>query len=371
MADQTVSPRPVDNEVKTDVNIKSSLYKKHSSILSTDATTVATNISSPEFPEAMHVERETSPAHEQETGEIREEETAERKRACYIKVAVALVFAGFVVFVIVDSQTNRYVRSGITAFLEWIQENPGAGVVAFMLVYFVATVLFIPGSILTLGAGFVFSASFHSLGLGVFLGALSVFLGASSGAIAAFLLGRYLFRDAVGALTKKYSIFEALDQALAVKGFRIMVLLRLSPVVPFTILNYVASATAVSFWKYCLATLGILPGTILYVFLGASAGSLADSANSGDSMTVTIIVIVVGLVFGIAAIALTSYYARKELNRLIATRQEELVLAQQQDEENGREGDSSMKQQYQSQHQEVELRNIPEGNVEGQVSDDM
>jgi uncharacterized membrane protein YdjX (TVP38/TMEM64 family) len=85
-------------------------------------------------------------------------------------------------------------------------------------------------------------------------------------------------------------------------------------------LNYTAGALSVSFRDYVLALFAILPGTILYVFLGASAGSLTDSANSGQDPTVTIVVVVVGIVFGVLAIYLTTRYARKELNRLLEER---------------------------------------------------
>lgn len=101
-----------------------------------------------------------------------------------------------------------------------------------------------------------------------------------------------------------------------------MTLLRLSPIIPFNAVNYIAGVTSISFFNYCISMFAILPGTILYVFLGASAGSLADSANSGDNITVTIVVIVVGAVFGIFAIVLTSIYARRELNKVIAEREE-------------------------------------------------
>jgi uncharacterized membrane protein YdjX (TVP38/TMEM64 family) len=180
-----------------------------------------------------------------------------------------------------------------------------------------------------LGAGFVFSSAF-GLGLGICLGALAVFAGASAGALVAFLLGRYLFRDSVSNLSKNYTIFGALDVALAEKGFRIMLLLRLSPIIPFNFLNYIAGVTSISFWSYFWANFGILPGTILYVFLGASAGSLAASGSSGANATVTIAVVVVGVVFGVLAIALTSYYARQELNRVVADRRIALDTAQQQ-----------------------------------------
>ena len=88
-----------------------------------------------------------------------------------------------------------------------------------------ATVLFIPGSILTLGAGFVFSMAF-GLGAGVVLGTISVFFGASFGAIIAFTLGRYLLKDQVSKLSRKYAIFEALNLALEANGLKIFLLLR-------------------------------------------------------------------------------------------------------------------------------------------------
>lgn len=265
------------------------------------------------------MEAVTAASNEDEP-ELTEEEIKARRSSRNKKILIGLLLVAFVIFVIVDAFTTGYVRSGIDSFLAWIEANPVPGFFVFMIVYFVATILFVPGSILTLGAGFVFANAF-GLGVGVLLGALSVFFGASAGAIVAFLLGRYLLRDWVKTLTKKYAIFEALDAALDQKGFRIMALLRLSPIIPFNAINYIAGVTAVSLRDYCLSLIAILPGTTLYVFLGASAGSLADSASSGDNTTITIVVVVVGAILGIGAIILTSYYAKKELNRVIAERE--------------------------------------------------
>jgi uncharacterized membrane protein YdjX (TVP38/TMEM64 family) len=190
-------------------------------------------------------------------------------------------------------------------------------------VYFVATVLFIPGSILTLGSGFVFSTAF-GLGLGIVVGVISVFIGASLGAVSAFLLGRYLLRTQVKKLSNKYAIFEALDLALNENGLKIFILLRLSPIIPFNVIKYIGGVSSVSLRDYVLTLFAILPGTTLYVFLGASAGSLAGSANSGGSSAVTISIIVVGVVLGILTIWLTTRYARKELKRVLEQRQAEV-----------------------------------------------
>jgi len=276
-----------------------------------------------------------------------EEEEAAKKKACYKKAFFAVVLVSFIAYVVADSLTTKHVVGAVEDFLEWIEANPVIGIFVFVLVYFVATVFFIPGSILTLGAGFVFANAF-GLGVGVLLGTVAVFVGASAGATAAFLIGRYLLRDWVGNLSKKYAIFQALDVAFEEKGLRIMTLLRLSPVIPFNAINYVAGVTSLKLYEYVIALLAILPGTILFVFLGASAGSLADSASSGDNATVTIIVAVVGIVFGIGAVGVTSYYAKKELNRITEERE-----AQVEDKE-GNGGEST----------DEEAGNVEEGSQE-------
>jgi len=243
------------------------------------------------------------------------EELAAKKRGRIKKILIGLILVGLIIFIIVDSTSNRYIANGIQTFLEWFERNPVAGLFAFMGVYFLATILFIPGSILTLGAGFVFANAF-GLGWGVLLATTSVFVGAVAGDIVAFLLGRYLLRSWVQTWTDRYPLFQAIDKALETNGFRIMSLLRLSPVIPFNAVNYIAGITAISFSAYAWANIFILPGTVLFCFLGSTAGSLADSGASGDNNVVTIVTIVVGIVFGVLAIMVVSFYAKKELNKV-------------------------------------------------------
>lgn len=283
-----------------------------------------------------------------------EEDEPKDRAGCYKKLILGLLLLGFIIFVIVDTQTNNYVRDVIFAFLEWIEQNVVAGVFAFMAVYFVATIFWVPGLILTLGAGFVFSAALDSLGRGILLGTVAVWFGASSGAIAAFLLGRYLFRDGfVGRLSKKYAVFEALDKAMEEKGLLIMCLLRLAPIVPFNVLNYVAGVLAVSFWQYTIACVAMLPGTIFYVFLGASAGSLAalrgddnvdemgEDIEEEDNGRVTLIVTVVtGVVFGLAATIAIGFYTKKQLNKILDA-QAEATAAEEQNNASVKDGDEA------------------------------
>lgn len=253
--------------------------------------------------------------------EVSEEENRRLKRNRRIKAAVGLFLLAFVAFVVTDSLTNSYLKSGMTSFLEWVEDNPGGGVIAFVIVIFFTTMLFIPGIILTFGSGYVFANSF-GLGVGVLLGSVAVFIGASAGAMVSFLLGRFLLRDCVSGLTKRFKLLEAVDSAMEEKGLRIMLLLRLSPIIyasPY--LNYGSGGMAISFWAYSVALFAILPSTVMFVFLGASAGSLADSSGGGDSTTTTV-VLVVGIVFSVFAIGLTTFYAKQELQKVTSASQE-------------------------------------------------
>ncbi|KAL3827353.1 hypothetical protein ACHAXA_003087 [Cyclostephanos tholiformis] len=239
-----------------------------------------------------------------------------RKRSFpWTKMLVGAILVGIIIYVIVDSATTGNIRAGLEYFLGWIETNVIAGVFAFTGVYFVATIAFVPGSILTLGSGFVFGGAL-GLGPGVALATTAVFVGASLGSVAAFLIGRYLLRDRVrGGLVEKYPIVMALDEAFKRKGFFIFLLLRLSPIVPFNAINYIGGITSIKLRDYTLALLGMLPGTILYCFIGATAGSLTTGSMSGPA---TIASIVIGIILGLIAVFVVSYYARKEFDKIVA-----------------------------------------------------
>ena len=150
--------------------------------------------------------------------------------------------------------------------LTWIQDLGAIGAIAFVALYVTAAVLFIPGTILTLGAGAVF---------GVALGSIYVFLGATLGAIAAFLTGRYVARDWVARRIEGNAKFKAIDQAVAKAGLKVVILTRLSPVFPFTLLNYAFGVTQVALKDYVIGCVGMIPGIVMYVYVGSIAGNLA------------------------------------------------------------------------------------------------
>ena len=184
--------------------------------------------------------------------------------------------------------------------LEWIESLGSIGAIAFIGIYIVATIAFLPAFILTLGAGVLF---------GVLWGSVYVFIGATLGAIAAFLVGRYLVRDWVAKKIAGNDKFSAIDRAVGKEGLKIVLLTRLSPIFPFNLLNYAFGVTGVSIKDYIIGSIGMIPGTLMFVYLGSLAGSVAligtETAPTNPTLQWTIRI--VGFV---ATIAVTIYITR-------------------------------------------------------------
>ena len=173
-------------------------------------------------------------------------------------VVAALVVAG------------RRAGALIPAFSAWVDGLGVWGPVAFVVGYALAAVAFVPGSLLTLAAGAIFG-----LGKGTAL----VLIAATLGASAAFLVSRYVARGLVERRLAGNPRFAAIDRAIGTQGRKIVLLLRLSPVFPFNLLNYALGLTRVRFVDYLVASIGMLPGTLLYVYYGKVAGDVARLAG--------------------------------------------------------------------------------------------
>jgi uncharacterized membrane protein YdjX (TVP38/TMEM64 family) len=191
-------------------------------------------------------------------------------------------------------------------FAAWVQDLGIWGPVVFILGYAAATVAFAPGAVLTLAAGALF---------GLVYGTVYTLAGATLGASLAFLVSRYVARRAVEHRIAANPRFQAIDRAVGREGFKIVALLRLSPVFPFNLLNYALGLTRVRFLDYFAASVAMLPGTLLYVYYGKAAGSLAAAfagsggapAAGGQSKAASWALLAVGL---LATVAVTTYVTR-------------------------------------------------------------
>lgn len=162
-------------------------------------------------------------------------------------------------------------RALLASALAWTAAAGPVGQAAFVGLYVLACVAFLPGSVLTLGAGAAF---------GLWKGFVLVSIGSTVGAWASFLVGRYLLRDWISRRLEKVPAFAAVAAAVGQEGWKVVLLTRLSPVLPFNLLNYGYGLTTVGLGEYTLASwIGMMPGTFLYVYLGAAAGEAARGGS--------------------------------------------------------------------------------------------
>ncbi|MED5331091.1 MAG: TVP38/TMEM64 family protein [Planctomycetota bacterium] len=159
---------------------------------------------------------------------------------------------------------------------EWIDDQGSWGPILFLIAYILSCVLCIPGSALTVAGGAVFGLSW---------GFILVSVSSTAGAVAAFLTGRYVARGWVEEWIQKRPRFVAVNKAVEEQGLWVVFLTRLSPLFPFVFLNYAYGVTRVRFRDYLLASwVGMMPGTVLYVFVGATAGAgLSEHDNTSGT----------------------------------------------------------------------------------------
>ncbi len=183
------------------------------------------------------------------------------------------------------------VAQWVEQFTEYVRGAGAAGYLLYIVAYVVCCVLVIPAIALTLAAGVIF---------GLLTGSIIVLIGATAGAMAAFLLGRTIFRRYVEARVASNPKMAAVDRAIAREGTKIMLLMRLSGFPPFTWINYTLGLTGVSFRSYLWTTFfGIIPGTIAFTY----AGSAGAQALTGKGNRITLVVTALGAVLVITYIA--------------------------------------------------------------------
>lgn len=233
----------------------------------------------------------TAVAHDSATALPDKPATNSRAKLIVFGIVIAGLAAAFKFLPV-----NEY----IGRFLQYVQSLGVWGPVLLAVVYVIATVMMVPGLILTLGAGFAF---------GLVQGTITVSIGSVIGATAAFLIGRTMARDFVEQKVAEFPKFSAVDKAVENAGFKIVLLTRLSPAFPFNVLNYLFSITSVRTRDYFFASwIGMLPGTLMYVYFGTAIKNIADLVGGRfEGGTGQKVLLAVGL---LATVVVTVYVTR-------------------------------------------------------------
>jgi uncharacterized membrane protein YdjX (TVP38/TMEM64 family) len=215
---------------------------------------------------------------------------------------IAAAIAALAVLVVLARSLGGY----LPAFAQWVNSLGVWGPAVFIIGYATAAVAFVPGSILTLAAGAIF---------GIVRGVLYAFTAAVIGSSVAFLISRYVARSVIEKRLSGNARFAAIDRAVGAEGRKIVFLLRLSPVFPFSLLNYGLGLTQVRLADYLIAAIGMLPGTLLYVYYGKLAGDVAALAGGAgvEKGAGYYAVLAIGLIATVLVVAVVTRTARKAL----------------------------------------------------------
>jgi len=196
------------------------------------------------------------------------ETTKTKKSLPWKKIAIGVA----VLALIIVGYRLLPLQEWITSFQEWVKGFGVLGWFIFIVVYALTSFALLPGSFLTLAAGVIWGL----------WGFPIVVVGATLGSAMSFLAARFWFHDKVQHKVEAYPKFKAVNEAIGDEGWKVVGLLRLSPALPFSLQNWFLGITPVGFWPSQIATFfGIMPGTLLYVWIGSLGGAAA-----GDDMSI-------------------------------------------------------------------------------------
>ncbi|THG12685.1 hypothetical protein TEA_026812 [Camellia sinensis var. sinensis] len=197
-------------------------------------------------------------------------------------------------------------------FLLWIKQDLGPwGPLVLAIAYIPLTVCAVPASVLTLGGGYLF---------GLPVGFFADSIGATLGATAAFLLGRTIGRSYVISKLKNYPKFHAVAIAIQRSGFKIVLLLRLVPLLPFNMMNYLLSVTPVRLGEYMLASwVGMMPITFALVYVGTTLKDLSDVTHGWTEVSTTRwVLIAAGFMISVILMVYITKVAKASLDKALA-----------------------------------------------------
>lgn len=162
------------------------------------------------------------------------------------------------------------VREWMDALQSWLQSLGAWGVVILVLLLVVTTFLPAPDWPVPIAAGYIYGAWALPMVYGSIV----------SASVVAFLAARHLGGDRIRAFLDRRPKYRAFDRAVGEEGWKVVALVRLSPIMPFNLQNYAFAVTAVPFWPYLVGTVaGLAPGTALYVYLGIFGKGLGKGGS--------------------------------------------------------------------------------------------
>lgn len=199
------------------------------------------------------------------------------------------------------------------AFDGWFKKHPYAGFFAFSLSYFIWVPIMLPSSIMTMFGGFIF-AQYYGKVLGFFICIAAIWLTHPIAALLTFLMARYFLRGFITEnVINKVRVFKAIDRSFETQGLKLMILLKVQPIIPWNIMNYILSVTSCSATNFFIGTfIGITPKTLTCIYLGLNIQSISELVVGKKSLNAVEITF---MVISLIAFVVVMYLITRESKR--------------------------------------------------------
>ncbi|CAG9330046.1 unnamed protein product [Blepharisma stoltei] len=239
------------------------------------------------------------------------------KQSMSITIAI-LLFAVFIVCIIeIDVIFKIFID-----YSNWTKENPVYGLLLIQVVCIIGLIIMIPSTLFALTIGYICGMLCGEI-FGFILGILLISVTSQVAAVLSFFLARYLFRDMViNNIKEEWVKTRAVLKALETKGIKVVFLCRLSPVIPYGILNYIVGASSIPFQHFFIGNLGLIPGFSLYVYIAVTMGSVQEALSNQTSSDWYWYLIAIGGVLIIATCIYITWVSKKELQKILDEQEE-------------------------------------------------
>jgi len=200
-------------------------------------------------------------------------------------------------------------------FLVWLSKHRFMGPLALIVTMIAFQIMMLPAVILTIGSGFALMKAYNSTWLAITIASISCHTGLWIGTIISLILARYMFRDEAIKLAKKHKSIEAFDRAMATDGFKFLIIIKIWPVPPYSIQNYILGATALPMKHFAVSGIFMLPWVISGVFFGTTFSNIHDAVNGKfDKGSTQFYAMIIGTALVIVAAVFMSILVKKQYN---------------------------------------------------------
>ena len=251
-----------------------------------------------------------------------EDQPSKSKKALKVSLVILLVFAhvffiqiGLLILFLVQYDA---IQSIFNEFLSWIEDRPLGGMALIMFAYIVGITIMIPTSLFILTIGIVCNSLMGAVG-GFFVALFLVLFCTEVGCSIAFIISRSLLKKTIlSAIKPNWIKTRAILRALETKGFKLVLLFRLAPIFPFSLLNYALGASSVTFLDYTYGNIGLVPKQAFYIYIAISVGSVSEALKKEQSnYTELIIILSIGALLSIIAAVYLTIIAKKEIKKIL------------------------------------------------------